>query len=463
MCIRDSTYISAGSITAIVTSYTPAGSTSVPVRFASSVPSAGSVSSLTISATRAVPRVQILNAVGTDIYALSGMMFKALSPYSPSSAYTALNSEITTLSTAVTYGSTSFVIPATTPTAGADSLYLFDYKTVVIGENFDFFDLHEGTGDSALWTQLSTTASAGATSITLSSVAGLGTSGSLTIDKGTTTEETVTISSSWDGSALVTLASPLWYSHGNGSNVYAQTNSIVTGFASDIPSGSPVAVFNWNNDGYINTPQTSYRYKVEKSEDYGNTWRTLYLGDTLLADATGVAEITDFEVTPNIQTYYRATPSFVSQTGNITQGVTSPPLAVAPLTTNSWWLASSSDETLRYAIAVQNGVEETQKHPVGVFYPLGSRRPLTVAGVPQGRDASIKVIWTDEANWAGFYNLLNKGETLILVDPVESERRYIFIHQDIAITHQAAVRPYREITIPFVEVAPPNFGYTYGS
>jgi len=84
--------------------------------------------------------------------------------------------------------------------------------------------------------------------------------------------------------------------------------------------------------------------------------------------------------------------------------------------------------------------------------------------VVQGRDATITIIWTDDAHWQDFISLLNLGETLVLTDPVEGERRYIFINDDVKVTHNSGGSPYREVSITYVEAPPPNgFGYTYGS
>jgi hypothetical protein len=449
---------------AIVTTAATAGASSVSVRFPyTTPPTAGSTSPLYISATRAVPRIRITNSNINDTYALSGLMFKALQAPTVT-GYTNLNTYIPALSAGTNAsdnatGAKTFVIPATTDTSGVDSLYLFDPTN-----DLNTREIQEGAGTPALWTRLSISAGSGSTSLVLNSVLGLGVNGLLIVGKGSSIEESVTITSDWSGSNVVTLKSPLWYSHGAGSYVYAQTNAIVGSFDVQQAINTPVAVFNWNNDGYINTPSTGYFYKVEKSEDYGNTWNTLYGGSAVIADSTGVAQITDFEVTPNLLTYYRATPTFINQNAHATTGIPNAPLAAEILVTSTWWLASSSDETLRYPVLVQNGVQETQRHPGGVFYPLGSSRPIVTPGVVTGRDGSIKIIWTDDPNWKNFLSLLNKGETLILTNPVESERRYIYINSDVSYTHQSAAIPYREVDISFVEVAPPQgFGYTYGS
>jgi hypothetical protein len=248
--------------------------------------------------------------------------------------------------------------------------------------------------------------------------------------------------------------------------------SYVAGLASEVTVtqavNTPVAVFNYGPDGYIASNTKTYQYKVEKSEDGGQTWTTLRHGNTLKADDTGVAYITDYEAVPGLATYYRATathyvPPLPASSDYTVTGAPSAQLKANVISNSNWWLASTSDDSLRYPMLVKTGYSETQKHPSGVFYPLGSSRPITIAGVPTGRDGSLTVTWTDLANFSNFLSLLNKGETLVLVNPVESDRKYIFINQDVSITHNAANSPYREITINYVEAAPPNFGYTYGS
>jgi hypothetical protein len=229
-------------------------------------------------------------------------------------------------------------------------------------------------------------------------------------------------------------------------------------------------VFTWNNDGFINTPNTNYYYQVESSTDGGNTYTTNLNGDNVIADARGVGGVNgvglfyDVEVSPSVYTQYRITPYFTDDNGNDTiKGVPISGLTAPVLTTNSWWIGSSTDPDLRFPINVQNAYQETQKHPVGVFYPLGSSRPIVIPGVVQGRDAQITVMWTDLANWENFISLLNLGETLILTDPVEGIRKYIALSDDVTVTHQAAASPYRSVQITYVEAPNPNgFGYTYG-
>ena len=278
------------------------------------------------------------------------------------------------------------------------------------------------------------------------------------------TTETVIIDAFWDGSNVVTLEQPLKNSYPVGTQVCSFTTGIDGSFLNNQVQGTEVATLNCNRSGYLDTPGTQYYFVVEYSNDYGKTWTTLGGGDNLVPDAHGQASITDYAVIPNSATYYRATANYIDKDKDktVTKGAVSPPSLAPALNSDSWWISSTSDQTVRFAINVQNGVQETQKHPVGVFYPLGSSRPYTVAGVVQGRDAVIEVIWTDNARWQDFIDFLNTGETMLLLDPVEGERRYIFISDDVKVTHNAAANPWRLVTITYVEAAPPGFGFLYG-
>jgi hypothetical protein len=451
-----------GSTIAVTNTTTSASATTIHVSFPfGGAPANGKTASLTVPATRACPRIHVSNLNAGDALGFCGLMFKALTPYLPSSSYTALNTQLPALTTTVSTNSGNYEsgvpIPNTTPTAGSDTIYLFD-PTNDAGSR----EVHFGAGQSSLVTKLQKNASSGATSITIGSSAGLSVGSQIQIGSGSKSE-TVTVSSTWNGNSLVTLTEPLVYFHGVGEIISAQTANITGHFANAQAKGTKVAVFNWNNDGYINTPNTRYDYKVERSDDLGVTYTTLYGGTNLVAQDTGITLINDVEVTPNGDTYYQVTPSFIDGKNNKISGVPISDLEAPNLSTNSWWLASSSDPDNRYPINVQNGVEETQKHPVGVFYPLGSSRPIVISGVVQGRDASITVVWTDVANWQNFLNLLRLGETLILTDPVEAKKRYIAINDDVTITHNSGGVPWRQITIKYVEAPPPNgYGYTYG-
>ena len=419
-------------------------------------------------ATRAVPRAVWYSPVANDGYALSGVMFKALNiPDAGSGAIT--TTEIPTLVSAVSpdsiYDATTLVIDPNTPTESAASLYYFNPYDVstINGNPAGARELIMGKNDRTRWVQVTQQTNAGDRATTLSSVDGLGIGSEFTVDYGTEYEE-VKVVSAIDGNT-VSITDTFTHSHSAGTNVYAEVVKMAHPATQIHTAGEPVAVFNWNRDGFINTPGTSFFYKVEKSENGGNTWSTVRNGASVHVDASGLATVVDYEVIPNIETLYRVTPYVTLGTGgdvHTIAGKTTTQLGTF-LPSQTWWISSTSNESQRFAINVKDGYTETQKHPSGVFYPLGSSRPFTVSGVVQGRDGDITVIWTDNANWDNFLGLLEKGETLILTNPVESKRIYIFINQDVQITHHAAASPWREVEIQYVESAPPGFGYTYGS
>lgn len=446
-------------------SATSAGFT-LPVRFTAGI-TVPSSTVLTIKATRAVPVLRWTGVKAGDVYGVSGAMFNALNaPALGGNSKT--STEIPKLSSAITVAANkitnAFPIPSTTPLAGANSLYLFD----PVGD-YGTREAHFGGNLNTLWTNSTTAVAVGATQVQLASVEGLAPGVSLIFQYGSGNEETVIVDSSWSGGAIVPVAAPYFtQAHAKGVRVYSYTAGLASELITTQAVNTPVAVFNFSPDGYIASDRSAYQYKVEKSEDGGVTWQTLRNGNTLKANDTGVAYITDYEAIPNATTYYRARAThYVPPNGPANDyTVTGPPsqgLLANTITNNNWWIASTSDSTLRFPILVKTGYSETTRHPSGVFYPLGSSRPITLAGVPTGRDGSITITWTDLANFDNFLSLLNKGETLVLTNPVESDRKYIFINQDVGITHNAANSPYREISINYVEAAPPAFGYTYGS
>jgi hypothetical protein len=416
-------------------------------------------------ATRGVPRIEWSSPSVGDTYALSSVMVKALSipNAGPSSVLTTteIPSLIADVNPDALGDATAIVIDPNTQTEGSASLYYFDpynqhgTRELVLG-----LPLNQDT----MWTQTMAAVAVGDRTIPLRFPTGLGVGSAFTIDYGTSNAETVTVKSISDN--VITITGTFAKAHALGANVYAKVVRLAHHTVNTHAAGEPVAVFNWNRDGYLNSNHGSYYFKVEKSEDGGKTWTTLRSGAQVPVSGSGFASITDYEVIPNLTTLYRVSPSFtttISGDQHTTKGASTGNLTAPVLNTKTWWISSTSDETKRFPILVKDGFQETQKHPSGVFYPLGSKRPYTVGGVVQGRDGSITVIWTDLANWDNFIALLEKGETLILTNPVEPKRIYIFINGDVQITHNAAASPWREVAIQYVEAAPPDFGYTYGS
>ena len=454
--------------------------TQIPVRVTANPGT--SATFLTVNAARACPRIQLGQSLKDDVYAISNVLFQAIEPPLPidgsASKYTIFNTAIPALAAACDPGAgtgTALDIPASTPQDGTHTLWVFDPTN-----DNKTREIRRGSAKPKFSAHLTEKTYIGAKTIRLSNVDDLANSGTIVLDYGGPNEETVTINvGSWNGSLTVPLKSAVWYEHAKGTICYTVAAGLEHEVAIPQPVGTYVMALTWNNAGWINEKNDTYTFKVERTEDNGSNWATVRRANALPANDGGFAQILDYECSPLASFAYRVTAKSVNNdTTKAVAGLTTPALSspkypyntgvINPSPTNSklavtsWWISSSSDDTLRYPILVQDKVEETQKHPVGVFYPLGSSRPYTIAGVVQGRDSKITVIWTDEANWDAFLNLLNLGETLVLIDPVESARRYIFIQSDVQVTHHASVQPYREVVIDYVEAAPPGYGYTYG-
>ena len=463
------------------TDYVAAGSHSIPVRVTAEPETYATT--LTVNASRACPRIQLGQSLKDDIYAISNILFQAITPPLPingsASNYTIFNSAIPALTTACdpTFGTgTSLNIPAATPQDGEHTIYIFDPAN-----DAGTREIRNGAAKPRFTAHLKEKTYIGAKTITLDNVDDLANSGTIVLDYGGPNEETVTIAvGSWNGSLTVPLTKPVWYEHPAGTLCYTVVAGLEHEVAKVQPAGTYVMALTWNNAGWVNEKTDTYTVNVQRTEDSGNNWSTVRGANALPLNNAGYNTISDYECSPGVAFAYRLkatsinndtakpvgglmTPALSSPSGATAINVQNPAPANTKLNVTSWWISSSSDETLRYPILVQDKVEETQKHPVGVFYPLGSSRPYTIAGVVQGRDAKITVIWENDAEWESFVNLLNLGETLILIDPVESARRYIFVQSDVQVTHHAAAQPYREVVIDYVEAAPPNFGYTYGS
>ena len=421
-------------------------------------PADGSTHTLTVPATYATPRIRVTNVNSKDALAFCGLMFKSLTTANPSSPYTVVSSQLPSIVASVPSTANAinaFAIPKATPTSGEDSIYLFD-PTNDNGSR----EIHFGSGSATLATTVGSPSIAGSANLVINNTTGLGIGSTLTVGSGLSNTEIVTIDSGWDGSTNLTLTAPLLNAHVSGETATAYTTGTSNGLSNSQPVGTPVAVFNWNNEGYINSPNCAYNFQVERSDDAGKTYTTIYGGTNLVADSTGATSVIDVEVTPNINTYYRITPSFVPPSGGKTvAGVPAIDLQAPSLSTSTWWIASTTNPDLRFPILVQNALEETQKHPVGVFYPLGSSRPIVLPGVVQGRDAKITFIWTDIPNWDNLISLLNSGETLILTDPVESLKRYIALDDDVNVTHNSGGAPYRTVQLSYVEAPPPTGWY----
>jgi len=438
-----------------------AGSTTLAVGF-NTIPSS-SPTYLTVAATRAVPRFQWYNPTSGDVYALASVTFRSVTPNLPNSNYVPLATQLDTVQKPVSttgYSPTSIILNKTTKTNGSETTYLLDPAM-----DYGTRETAQGASKQVLWTVTSNVVKKNDTSLSVTDVTGLAPGSTLTIGYGTANQEDLLIATGWGGYNPVTIdhSTPIKNNHPINDRVYAFVNSLQGNVFQPQLSGTPVAVFNWNSDGWINTPQATYTFTVQRSENNGATWTTLRNGGNLTVNSNGVATIQDYELTPGATQQYRAWATWVSPSGQMWQGETTYQLIAPVMSNNQWWISSTSNPALRYPLLVQNQSTETMKHPNGVLYPLGSRFPITIAGVVGGRDGSIDVMWTDIPNWQNFLNFLRLGEIYVLQNPVENTKSYIFINDDVTWENNASSQPYRKVTIPYIEAAPPNFGYTYGN
>jgi len=455
------------------------------------------------NAAYAVPRFQWKNVSSVDAYGLSGLMFKAINLPAFDLNHNIVNitsqigtsSQLMRLETSLypqgtssndnTQVANAISLPQSSSESyaslgGYDSLYVFDpYNTSGV------YEIQQGGSDNELFTTLTAAVTVGVpvggiTYLPLASTKGIAVGTTLYVDYGNAnTYENVIVDPSWDGSTNVAVqtntgngystANGFARNHSLGARVYVVTiglaGTVNYTHVAGATASQGVAIFNWNSDGFVNQPNDTYEYLVQKSVDGGATWTPIRNGNNVKATGTGWATITDYEAVPGQATLYQAIPKFVSKAGTVTKrGPKSAPIAPEnTMTTSTWWIADSSNPTNRFPILVQNQYTDKTKHPSGIFYPLGSARPFTISGVTQGRDADIKVIWEDLDNWPNFLKLLNSGNILILTNPVESSRTYIFISDDVQTTYNAATSPWFEVEINYVEAAPPGYGFTYGS
>ena len=403
----------------------------------------------------------------SDVVALCGLSFKALTSTDPLSTISSAKTVSTSLSTTILNAlnqtvdnsstSNALNLPLGTPYEGYSALFVLEPATANQ-------ELILGGSENYLSTVLVSDAAAGDTAIQLQNTFGLAAGASLTVGYQNEVSETVTVTPDWDGTSNVTI-SALANDYPAGTPVWADVFGLARAATLPHDVGSAVAVMGYGVDGYVNAANEGLQYKVERSTDGGITWQTLWRGANLVSGNNGRAVLRDYEVANGEVVEYRVTPTFVIDpaVGKPISGPTTRPIQSVPIENGSWYLGSTSDETLRFKVLVQNAYTEQQQHTSGVFYPLGSSRPITVAGVPTGRDGDITITWTDLEQYDNFRSMISRGETLLLSNPVEGRVMYIFINQNVQFTNNAAANPWRDIEIQYVEAAPPGFGYTYGS
>jgi hypothetical protein len=197
----------------------------------------------------------------------------------------------------------------------------------------------------------------------------------------------------------------------------------------------------------------SQYYDVHRSDDSGAIYDSVRNGDELIPNASFVAVAVDYEAPRGIVAFYRVRSVGVDSNGNEFPSDWSGISQVLITNDDTWWFKAIDDPSYNLgSIRVLAQLDTNIEEPNTVFRPLGSTRPIVVAGPLQGEDGIYSIKTVTETEWDDLYELIEYQGTILVQDP-QGNQKYIRV---IARTWSAESKAdgiiHRNLDLAYVEV-----------
>jgi len=196
----------------------------------------------------------------------------------------------------------------------------------------------------------------------------------------------------------------------------------------------------------------SQYYDIHRSDDGGVIYDGIRDGENITPNGSYVGTAVDYEAPRDVVAYYRcrsvavdaSDQEFPSAWGTVQQ--------VLITNDDTWWFKVIEDPDLNLgSIRVLKELDVEIEEPNTIFRPLGSTRPIVVAGPLQGEDGGYVIKTVTETEWDNFYPILTHQGTILVQDPYGNQKYVRIVSRDWTAETQAG-EVYRDIQIRYVEV-----------
>ncbi len=197
----------------------------------------------------------------------------------------------------------------------------------------------------------------------------------------------------------------------------------------------------------------SQYFDIHRSDDAGEVYAGIRDGENITPNGSYVGVGVDYEAPRGGVSYYRARAVGVDSSSNEFPSAWSTVQQVLITNDNTWWFKAVDEPDINIgSVRVLAELDTNIEEPNTIFRPLGSTRPIVVAGPLQGEDGiySIKTITEDE--WDDFYPMLNYQGTILVQDPLENQKYIRVISRTWAAESKQDATVYRDIELAYVEV-----------
>ena len=200
------------------------------------------------------------------------------------------------------------------------------------------------------------------------------------------------------------------------------------------------------------TAYVSQYFEIHRSDDAGIIYDQLRNAANLTPSGTYVATAYDYEAARGVIAYYRARAVGIDANSNEFPTAWSTVVQVFTSSDETWWFKAIDNPALNLgSVRVLKDIDVNIQEPNTIFRPLGSNRPVVIAGPIQGEDGTYNVKTLNETEWDNFLPLLNYQGVLLVQDPLGNQKYIRLVSREwIAETQSGSI--YREINAGYVEV-----------
>jgi hypothetical protein len=198
----------------------------------------------------------------------------------------------------------------------------------------------------------------------------------------------------------------------------------------------------------------SQYYDIHRSDNAGVLYDGIRNGERLIPNVSYVATAVDYEAPRTITAYYRCRSVAIDSSSNEFSSNWGTVQQVLITNDNTWWFKAVEEPSINQgSIRVLKELDVQVPEPNTVFRPLGSDRPIVVAGLIQGQDGGYSIKTVNETEWDDLYPLIEYQGTILVQDPFGNQK-YIRITDRGWTAETQSGSVYRDITLRYVEVNP---------
>lgn len=204
--------------------------------------------------------------------------------------------------------------------------------------------------------------------------------------------------------------------------------------------------------GATPTGYSSQYFDIHRSDNGGVVYEEIRDGGRLIPNVSHIATAVDYEAPRDIIAYYRCRAVGVDASSNEFASAWGTVQQVLITNDDTWWFKAVENPSLNLgSIRVLQEFDVQLPEPNTVFRPLGSDRPVVVAGPIQGKDGSYTIKTVTDDEWDDFYALLEYQGIILVQDPYGNQK-YIRIVDRGWTESTPGGNVYRDINIRYVEV-----------